>query len=165
MNWRTVATDGLVAVAVVAGVTVGIGGVGSGGHVSHVLNVLVIGVAILAGRRGLYPALVASVLAFLAFDWFFIPPIHGFSVDDPSEYLALVTLLVTIVIIGQLLAVARSRATEAHLRQRQTQLLYDVSHAALSSPHMAPVYALALWRLNDTLGLTGSRLYLKEADA
>jgi two-component system, OmpR family, sensor histidine kinase KdpD len=73
-------------------------------------------------------------------------------------------LLVTIVIIGQLLAVARSRAKEAQLRQRQTQLLYDVSHAALSSPHISPVYALALWRLNDTLGLTGSRLYLKEAD-
>jgi two-component system sensor histidine kinase KdpD len=164
VKWRVAAADALLAVAVVAGISVVIGAVESVGHISNISNLYIIGIAILASRRGLYPALVASVLAFLAFDWFFIPPVHMFSVDDPSEYLALVTLLVTIVIIGQLLAVARSRATEAHLRQRQTQLLYDVSQAALSSPHMSPVYALALWRLNDTLGLIGSRLYLKGPD-
>jgi two-component system sensor histidine kinase KdpD len=162
MNWRTIATDALLAIVVVSGISVLIGAAESVGHIANISNLYIIGIAILAGRRGLYPALVASVLAFLAFDWFFIPPLHAFSVDDPSEYLALITLLVTIVIIGQLLAVARTRAREAHLRERHTQLLYDVSHAALSSPHMAPVYAMALWRLNDTLGLTGSRLYLKE---
>lgn len=161
MKWRTSATDTLVAVAVVAGISVAIGAVESVIHVSNISDLYIIGIAILGSRRGLYPALVASVLAFLAFDWFFIPPLHQFTVDQPSEYLALVTLLVTVVIIGQLLAVARSRAREAHLRQRQTQLLYDVSHAALSNSHMPPVYAMALWRLNETLGLTGSRLYLK----
>jgi len=164
MKWRGIATDALLAVAVVAGITVLIGAVESVSHVANISNLYIIAIAILAGRRGLYAALVASVLAFLAFDWFFIPPLHVFTVDEPSEYLALVTLLVTIVIIGQLLAVARSRAREAQLRQRQTQLLYDVSHAALSSPRMAPVYALALWRLNDTLGLSGSRLYLEEGE-
>ena len=164
MSWRAIAADTLIALAVVAGISVVIGAVESVGHVGNISNLYIIGIAILASRRGLYPALVASVLAFLAFDWFFIPPLHQFTVDEPSEYVALLTLLVTIVIIGQLLAVARRRAQEAHLRQRQTQLLYDVSHAALSSSRMPPVYAMALWRLNDTLGLSGSRLYLKEGD-
>ena len=70
----------------------------------------------------------------------------------------------TIAADALVLAVARRRAKEAHLRQRQTRLLYDVSVAALSSPRMSPVYALVLWRLNETLGLIGSRRYLKEAD-
>ena len=164
MSWRTAAGDALLAVAVVAGISVVIGAVESVSHLGNISNLYIVGIAILASRRGLYPALVASVLAFLAFDWFFIPPLHAFSVDDPGQYVALGTLLVTIVIIGQLLAVARSRAQEAHLRQRQTQLLYDVSHAALASSRMQPVYALALWRLNDTLGLCGSRLYLRDGD-
>ncbi|HLZ31580.1 MAG TPA: ATP-binding protein [Chloroflexota bacterium] len=164
MNWRTAAADTLIALAVVAGISVVIGAIESVNHVGNISNLYIIGIAILASRRGLYPALVASVLAFLAFDWFFIPPLHAFTVDDPGEYVALGTLLVTIVIIGQLLAVARSRAQEADLRQRHTQLLYHVSHAALSSSQMQPVYALALWRLNDTLGLGGSRLYLKAGD-
>ena len=161
MRLRAIATDTLLAIAIVSGISVVIGAVESVGHIGNISNLYIIGIALLASRRGLYPALVASAMAFLAFDWFFIPPLHGLSVDDPSEYLALVTLLVTIVIIGQLLAVARTHARETQIRQRQTQLLYDVSHAALSSRHMEPVYALALWRLNDTLGLTGSRLYLK----
>jgi two-component system, OmpR family, sensor histidine kinase KdpD len=162
MSWRAIATDTFLAIGVAAGISLIIGAVESVGHVANISNLYIIGIAVLAGRRGLYPAMVASVLAFLAFDWFFIPPLHAFSIDDPSEYLALVTLLVTIVIIGQLLAVARAQARQTQLRQRQTQLLYDVSDAALSGPRMAPVFALALWRLNETLGLTGSRLYLKE---
>jgi two-component system sensor histidine kinase KdpD len=165
VNWRTAAADTLLAIAVAAGISVVIGAVESVTHLGNISNLYIIGIAILASRRGLYPALVASVVAFLAFDWFFIPPLHMFTVDDPGQYVALGTLLVTIVIIGQLMAVARSRAQEAHLRQRQTQLLYDVSHAALSSSRMQPVYALALWRLNETLGLCGSRLYLREGES
>ena len=164
MSWRTAAADTVLAVAVVAGISVVIGAVDSVSHVGNISNLYIIAIAIVASRRGIYPALVASVLAFLAFDWFFIPPLHAFTVDDPGQYVALGTLLVTIVIIGQLFAVARSRAQEAHLRQRQTQLLYDVSHAALANSHLQPVYALALWRLNDTLGLRGSRLYLRDGD-
>jgi two-component system, OmpR family, sensor histidine kinase KdpD len=161
VNWRSVFTDVGVAVAVVAGGCVLIGAVESVGHVSNISNVFIILIAVLASRRGMFAALVASVLSFLAFDWFFIPPVHGFTVNDPSEYVALATLLVTILVIGQLLAVARTRAEEAHSMQRQTQLLYDVSTAALSGPQMADVYPMALWRLNEALGLVGSRLFLK----
>src|ERR1700694_151189 len=104
MRWRTVATDALLAVVVVAGISVIIGAVESVSHFPIISNLYIIGIAILASRRGLYPALVASVLAFLAFDWFFIPPLHVLTVDDPGEYVALGTLLATIVIIGQLFA-------------------------------------------------------------
>src|SRR6202158_6456774 len=108
MSWRAAVTDTLIALAVVAGVSVVIGAVESVSHVGNIANLYVIGIAVLASRRGFYPALVASVLAFLAFDWFFIPPLHVFTVDDPGEYVALGALLVTMVIIGQLFAVARS---------------------------------------------------------
>ena len=79
MNGRLVAADALLAVAVVAGISVVIGAVESVGHVANISNLYIIGIAILASRRGLYPALVASVLAFMAFDWFFIPPLHTFT--------------------------------------------------------------------------------------
>jgi two-component system sensor histidine kinase KdpD len=164
MSWRPRLTDVAVAVAVVAGGCVLIGAVESVGHVSNISNLFIILIAVLASRRGMFAALVASILAFLAFDWFFVAPVHGFTVADPSEYVALATLLVTILVIGQLLAVARSRADEAHGMQRQTQLLYDVSTAALSGPQMADVYPMALWRLNEALGLVGSRLFLKEGE-
>ena len=153
--------DTLVAVAVVAAISLLVGAAESVGHVSNISNLYIIGIALLAARRGRYPAVLASVLAFLAFDWFFIPPVHVFTVNEPSEYIALATLLVTGVIIGQLLALVRRRATEAQERQRHTQLLYDVSQAALSMPSVEGVYKLALDRLNETLELLWSRVLIR----
>lgn len=130
-------------------------------HVINISNLYIIGTAALAARRGLYPAVLASVLSFLVYDWFFIPPINTLTVDDPSEYVELVTLLVTSVLIGQLLARVQHRAREARRQQTQTELLYEVSRAALSSSDVTDVYALALRRLSETLGLDWSRLYVR----
>ncbi|HEY2594253.1 MAG TPA: DUF4118 domain-containing protein, partial [Chloroflexota bacterium] len=160
MYWRGVAVDALLAIGVVALISVIIGAIESVNQVSNISNLYVIGIAILASRRGPYPAVFASALAFLAYDWFFVPPVHEFTVADPGEYVSLLTLLVTGIIIGQLLAVARRQTEEARTRQRQTQLVYEVSQAALSSSNLATVYPMALWQLNDALGLTGSRLLL-----
>jgi two-component system sensor histidine kinase KdpD len=162
MRWRSLARDTVLVLAVVAGVSVLVGAAESVRHVSNISNLYIIGIALLALRRGVYPALAASALAFLVYDWFFVPPLHEFSIADPTEYVALMTLLVTIVIIGQLLALARKRADELQIRQRQTQLLYDVGQAVLTNPATSTVYPMALWRLNDTLRLTGSRLFLKD---
>jgi two-component system sensor histidine kinase KdpD len=162
MRWRSLVRDAALILAIVAGVSVLVGTAERVTHVSNISNLYIIAIALLASRRGLYPALAASVLAFLVYDWFFVPPVHEFTVSDPTEYVALVTLLVTIVIIGQLLAVARRRTQESQSRQRQTQLLYEVSQAVLTTPAMSSVYPMALWRLNETLGLTGSRLFLKD---
>jgi two-component system sensor histidine kinase KdpD len=151
-------------VAVVAGVSVLISAIESVGQIANIANLYVIAIAVLAARRGIYAALVASILAFLAYDWLFVPPVHEFTASEPSEYVALLTLLVTSVVIGQLLAVARDRANQAQSLQRQTQLLYDVSHAALSSTQLSSIYPLALWRLNETLGLAGSRLLLWDGE-
>ena len=153
--------DTLIAVGVVIAISLLIGAAESVGHVSNISNLYIIGIALLAARRGRYPAILASVLAFLAFDWFFVPPVHVFTVNEPSEYIALATLLVTGIIIGHLLALVRRRATEAQDRQRHTQLLYDVSQAALSMPSVEGVYKLALDRLNETLELLWSRVLVR----
>jgi two-component system, OmpR family, sensor histidine kinase KdpD len=162
MSSRRLTTDVLLALVLVAGTSLVIGAIESVSHVANISNLYVIGVALLASRRGLWPAVLASGLAFVAFDWFFTSPDHQFAVDQPSEYVALLTLLVTSVIISQLLDVARRRAGEALRGQHQTQLLHDVSQAALSNADIASVYPLALWRLNEALRLVGSRLFLKE---
>src|SRR5258708_6560567 len=158
---RRTLEDILVAVGVVAVVSLVIAAVDAITLVSTVSDLYIIGTALLAARRGVVSALVASALAFLVYDWFFIPPVHTFTVSDPSEYLALVTLLVTSAVIGQLLPRVQQRATEAQRRQTETELLYDISQAALSSSEVKSVYALALRRVTETLGLGWSRLFIR----
>ncbi len=160
---RTLTVDCLVALIVVAALSLLIGVVEPLVHVPNISNLYIIGTAFLAARRGLFSAVLASVLAFLSYDWFFISPVHRFTVDDPSEYIVLVTLLVTSVLIGQLLARVQNRALEAQRQQARTQLLYEVGQAALSSSDVGDVYALALRRLGEAVGLAGSLLFIRGA--
>jgi two-component system sensor histidine kinase KdpD len=67
--------------------------------------------ALLLGRVA---AVAASVLSFLAFNWFFVTPRYRFTVLDSAEWLALCVFLLTAIVIGQLTALLRMRVEEAN---------------------------------------------------
>ncbi|HYK96896.1 MAG TPA: ATP-binding protein [Candidatus Acidoferrales bacterium] len=82
-------------------------------------------VLVAATRLGRGPAIVASIAAFLLYDWFFIEPLHEITIADPAEWLALLLFLVTAVITSQLAANERARAEVAIRREREASLLYE----------------------------------------
>ena len=71
------------------------------------------------------PALVASVLAMLCFNFFFLPPFHTFTIADPQNWVALTVFFITAVAVGQLSARARQRAEEAESGRREVRRLYE----------------------------------------
>ncbi len=83
----------------------------------------VLPVAVVFGRG---PAFLLSVASLLTFDWFFIGPLHTFTIANPAEWLALLLFLLTAAITGQLAAGQRQRAREAEQRQREAVVLYDI---------------------------------------
>ncbi len=74
-----------------------------------------------AALRGSRPALLASVLGILCFNFFFLPPYHTFTIAEPENWVALVAFLVTAVTAGQLSARAKRRAEEAEARGREAE--------------------------------------------
>ncbi len=117
---------GGITLASVGLVTVLIGVILSWRHIDtiSILYLLaVLGVAIVFGS---WAAVSAAVLSFLAFDWFFVPPIHEFTIDDPSEWVSLLLFLVVAIVTGQLVAIVHRRAIEAEAREHETVLLYHV---------------------------------------
>lgn len=109
-----------------------------------------IAVIFLAMWAGLAVAIVASVLAAGSYNYFFIPPIHTFHVDDPRDWTALAVFVISAVIVSRIVLAGREAAAEAerrrveaeteahidHLRQSdafKTSLLRAVSHD-LSTP-------------------------------
>src|SRR2546421_3898528 len=56
----------------------------------------------LASTRGRYSAVLASVAAFLAFDFFLVPPLYLFTINRVEEWLALFVFLATAILTGQL---------------------------------------------------------------
>src|SRR6266567_371401 len=83
---------------------------------------VVLFVAIL-GRSG--PALIASLLAMLCFNFFFLPPFHTFTIADPQNWVALTSFFVTALAVGQLSARARQRAEEAEAGRHEVKHLYE----------------------------------------
>jgi two-component system sensor histidine kinase KdpD len=83
-----------------------------------------------ATYRGSRPALLASVLAVLCFNFFFLPPFYTFTIADPQNWVALAAFLATAVTAGQLSARAKRRAEEAEAGRRENKRLYEELHDA-----------------------------------
>ena len=85
---------------------------------------LLLNVLFIATRWGSWPALVASVLAMLCFNFFFLPPFGTFNIAATDNWIALAAFLVTAVTAGHLSARAKRRAEEAELGKREIERLY-----------------------------------------
>jgi two-component system sensor histidine kinase KdpD len=85
---------------------------------------LLLNVLFIATRWGSLPALAASILAMLCFNFFFLPPLGTFTIAATDNWIALFAFLATAVTAGQLSARARKRAEEAETGRREIERLY-----------------------------------------
>jgi two-component system sensor histidine kinase KdpD len=147
----------------VAGASLAIALVGRIGHVSNISLLYLLVVLWLAAWVGRGPAILASVLAFLAYDLFFISPLFRLTVDDPTEWLSLIALLVTSLVTGQLASAVRDRAREALLSQQRTATLYGVAQLIASATDQGSLFRDLTQRLLKVFapsGVTGVAILL-----
>ncbi len=88
-------------------------------------------VLIIATYAGTLEAVVASIVATVGFNFFFLPPIFTFVVADPQNWVALIALLATALIGSRLAARAREQTSAAQQRQAEMELLYSLSRSIL----------------------------------
>jgi two-component system, OmpR family, sensor histidine kinase KdpD len=88
----------------------------------------VLPVAVLWGRVW---AVLVAVASMLAFNFFFLEPVHTFRLEERSNWLALAVFLATAIVVSELAARARHRASEAEQREREEALLGELSVALL----------------------------------
>jgi two-component system sensor histidine kinase KdpD len=86
----------------------------------------------IATRWGLAEATFTSIIAVLAFNFFFLPPIGKLTIADPQNWVALFAFLVTAITASQLSARAQRRAREALTRKVESERLYTLSRAMLT---------------------------------
>nr|WP_294547959.1 sensor histidine kinase KdpD [uncultured Rhodopila sp.] len=95
--------------------------------VTNVALVFLTAILIGAALHGLGPSLFACVLATLAYNFFFLPPIYTFTIADPENVVALFFFAVVAIIASNLAARVRGQALAARLRARVTDDLYQFS--------------------------------------
>jgi K+-sensing histidine kinase KdpD len=74
---------------------------------------------------GLAYAVPVSIASMLAFNFFFLPPVHTLALSDSENWFALAVYLVTGVVVSELAARARRRAFEAEQREREAAELAE----------------------------------------
>ena len=97
-------------------------------------------VLFIASAWGLIQTIVASVVAMLCYNFFFLPPIGKLTIADPQNWIALGAFLVTGIVAGQLSASVRRQASAAIRRQLELERLYSLGRSILldSGDHPVP---------------------------
>jgi K+-sensing histidine kinase KdpD len=114
----------VVAVVSVAALTLLLKVVGMHVNAATVSLALLLNVLFIATRWGSLPALAASIVAMLCFNFFFLPPFGTFTIAATDNWIALLAFLATAVTAGQLSARAKRRAEEAEAGRREIERLY-----------------------------------------
>ena len=136
-------------------------------HVLGIVNIslvyLIVVVAV-ATVWGLWPALLASLLAAVALDLLFVPPVGLLTVANPGDWLTLLFFLAIAALTGRLAAGARARAEEARRRERAMAVLYDLGTALIGEGDLAVILPAIARRAAAAFGLDACHILLPDTD-
>ena len=108
------------------------------------------------------PGVVAAIVATLGFNFFFLPPLYTFTIEDPRNVTALFVFLVTGLLIGRLSATNRERLRLVEAERTDLANLTRLSQAFLSDTNRESLLGVAANRLQNALGAKSVSIYLAD---
>ncbi|MEW6454795.1 MAG: sensor histidine kinase KdpD [Pseudomonadota bacterium] len=114
--------------------------------------IFLLAVLLTAVSVGVWPAIYASVLSFLVFNFFFIEPIYTFTIAEPYELLALLTFLIVAVVTSALAGRVRQQASISAGRMRATRRLYEFTRRLSGLAELDAVAEGAASEIHASLG-------------
>ena len=94
-------------------------------------------VLIIASKHGHGPSIFTSLISTFCFNFFFLPPPFTITMQDPHNWVALTSFLITAMVASQLWSTARSRTQEAVKSREEIWKLYQLSQTSIAAldPH------------------------------
>ncbi|MEP6901165.1 MAG: DUF4118 domain-containing protein [Actinomycetota bacterium] len=86
---------------------------------------------------GRNPALFASLMAMLCFNYFFLPPVRTWTISEPQNLVAWFAFTLTAIVAGELSTYARKRAEEAERGKLEIERLYQELQGAFEQASQA----------------------------
>jgi two-component system sensor histidine kinase KdpD len=117
----------------------------------------VLPVAVLWGPWFAVPVAVASMLAF---NWFFLPPTHTFTLADSANWLALAVYTVTAVVVSELAIRGRLRAAAAEQRERESAFFAQLATDLLRGREIGEELTEIASRAAEVLGVDRAEIEL-----
>jgi len=95
------------------------------------LLIYLVAVVAVAVVGGFWPAVAAAVIASLLLNWFFTPPVHTFTIEDPQNMLALLLFITVAVTVSSVVHLAARRAGQAARSREDAAALLELAQTVL----------------------------------
>jgi len=118
-------------------------------------------VLLVSANWGLRYAIVTSILATVAYNFFFLPPLLRLTIADPQNWIALSVFLVTAVLASQLSERARRGMLFADQRRREVERLYAFSQQLWLSESVFELLNLIPKHIVESFEVSGAALFLE----
>jgi len=118
-------------------------------------------ILVVSANWGLRYALLMAVVATLAYNYFFLPPLLHFTIADPQNWVALVVFLVTALIASQLSERARREALQSNQRRQEVERLYAFSQQLLLADNVFGLLNNVPAYIVESFGVEGAALFLE----
>ncbi len=117
-------------------------------------------VLLLASRWGLTIAITTAVVATLAFNYYFLPPLHTFTIAEPQNWIALLAFLTSAIVASRLSERARRETLNATRRRKEVERLYSLSQQLLATDNVMELLNSIPQYVRDAFGLKAAAMFL-----
>jgi two-component system sensor histidine kinase KdpD len=142
----------VVAVVVLTLLTVVLSGLHSDLSFADELLIYLLAVVAVAVVGGFGPAVLAAAAASLCLNWFFTPPLHTLTIEEPKNLLALVLFILVAMSVSIVVHVAARRATLAARSAGEAHALLGLARTVLG---VNDTPSAVLQHLHESLGVDG----------
>ena len=119
--------------------------------------IAVLGIAV---WTDLATALISSVVATTCYNFFFLPPVHTFTIEEPANWVALLSFFIASLVATRLVVRARTQAETAESRRREVEALYALSIDLFTATNRIGALGEAATRALANVGAEGGGLVL-----
>jgi two-component system sensor histidine kinase KdpD len=128
----------------------------------NVIMLYLVGTTIGALRMGRGPSALTAVTNTLAFNYFFVPPVFSFEVDDVQYVFAMGVMLIVALVIANLMISIRRHSDAADARERRTAVLYAMSREFAVAADAQAMVAVAIRHIRTVFDCSAVVMLLDE---
>jgi two-component system, OmpR family, sensor histidine kinase KdpD len=137
-------------------------------HVAPVVSLSVVylpTVLVVSVIWGVWLGIATAVLSAAAFNFFHLPPVGRFTIQDSSNWVALAAFLVVAMLASSVAEITRARTRDAEERRREADLAAEMARLLLRGNNLVEVLPTAAARLAQTLELSSAAIEMDAVEA
>jgi two-component system sensor histidine kinase KdpD len=121
-------------------------------------------VVLFAAQAGIWLSLYLALLCAVCFDYYFLPPVHSLQITGIQQWVAMISFLLSCVVVGRVAERVRELARQAEKRREDVERLFELSQEMMLAEDAAGLVRDLPGMLAHIFALDGVVLYVRDED-